>query len=104
MRDGGMTPLERAARALCENPSEDPDEIIMMSDGNEVPRWRAELWRVRAVLTAIREPTEEMGFSANENVMVNTGHGFDIRLQPSDARLVWQAMIDAILVDDGKAA
>ena len=55
-----MTPIERAARALCENPSEDPDELIMMMNGEMWPRWRAEVWRVEAVLAAIREPSEGM--------------------------------------------
>jgi hypothetical protein len=53
-------PIERAARALCENPSEDPDEIIEMSDGSRIRRWQAEIWRVRAVIAAIREPSEAM--------------------------------------------
>jgi hypothetical protein len=55
-KDGLMSPIERAARALCENPSEDPDELIEMMSGPPVRRWEAEVWRVYAVLDAVRQP------------------------------------------------
>ena len=88
-----MTPIERAARALCENPSEDPDELVMMMNGQMWPRWRAEVWRVQAVLTAIREPSEEM-----ETAGVMEGDWNRDNLDLGDeAKKVWSAMIDAAL-------
>lgn len=82
-----MTPLERAARALCENPSEDPDEMIIMINGETRPRWRAEVWRVEAVLNAMREPSDAMERHAEYLNELNDGV----------ARAAWQAMIDAAL-------
>lgn len=89
-----MTEVERAARALCENPSEDPDKIIEMSDGSHIPRWRAEVWRVEAVLQALREPSEGL---------VTAGAGelvFDAELDRREVTEdIWRAMIDAALAE-----
>lgn len=40
------------------------------------------------------EPTEPMQDAA-WSIPVDTGHGFDARINPSEATRVWQAMIDA---------
>lgn len=85
-------PIERAARALCENPSEDPDEIIEMSDGSFAPRWKAEVWRVHAVLRAIREPSEAMIDEAYDSYNANGG----------SLRDVFMDMIDIALEVDAK--
>lgn len=91
------SPLERAARALCENPSEDPDELIMMMNGEMWPRWRAEVWRVKSVLTAIRDfpnfndPVTKAG-SAVLSVGASPHWSKD-----HEAQKVWKAMIDAAL-------
>lgn len=50
-----MSPIERAARALCELDGQPP---MVTMDGK--PLWQDYLPEVRAVLTAIREPSEEM--------------------------------------------
>ena len=88
-----LAPIERAARALCQNPSEDPDEVIQMSDGSFAPRWKAEVWRVHAVLRAIREPdvsASDAGFGA-----------LDMEADCScSADAVWKAMIDDLLDED----
>lgn len=85
-----MTPIERAARALCENPSEDPDEIVFMTDGTWIPRWKAELWRVKAVLQAIREPSEAMAKAGADDLPGNTN-------DPLWVAQAWTAMIDKAL-------
>lgn len=58
-----MTPLERAARALCLADGLDPDRKFKSSDWSEgtAPHefaWHEYLPKARAVLTAIREPSE----------------------------------------------
>jgi hypothetical protein len=50
-----MTPMERAARALCELAGNPPGATL---DGK--PLWQDYLPEVRAVLQAIREPSEGM--------------------------------------------
>lgn len=73
-----MTPLERAARALAESdypPDPRPDE------------WRQLLPAVRAVLIAIREPSDGM-------VKAGQAHIYVMKDEVAEA---WQAMIDAAL-------
>lgn len=60
-----MTPLKRAARALCLADGLDPDRKFKSSDWSEgtAPHefaWHEYLPKARAVLTAIREPSEGM--------------------------------------------
>lgn len=87
--------IERAARALCENPSEDPDEMIMMMNGEMWPRWRAEVWRVESVLNAIREPVESMLDAVSGRFTVEE-HFIEADLIVG-AGALWRAMIDEAL-------
>lgn len=86
--------LERAARALCELAGNPPGATM---DGK--PLWMSYLPEARAVLAAIREPTENMGFAANEATPIDTGAGFNCRVSTREAGLIWQAMINAALDD-----
>ena len=100
-----MTPLERAARALyqfqpqtedvfrrdCANPSALPQHSLrdlQWEKVNDVTREHY-LTRARAVLQAIREPSERMD-NAGMAEADKTSHG--IVVTP-----IWQAMIDAAL-------
>ena len=74
-------PLERAARALAEV---DPQ-------GRGTQYWRDYVPDARAVLTAIRDPSEGMADAGSKAAAY---HG-------EDGRPVWQAMIDAALSEDG---
>jgi hypothetical protein len=84
-----MTPLERAARALCR--LDYPDEA-----GGEMENYYfdkhglAYIAQARAVLEAIREPSEgmdEAGKDADDHIEFNN-HG-----------RIWRAMIDAALTE-----
>lgn len=78
-----MTPIERAARALCEMAGNPPGATM---DGK--PLWMDYLPEVRAVISAIREP-DLSGFQKameSENVVAW-----------GDYREFWIAMIDAML-------
>lgn len=100
-----MSPIERAARALCErsgvanpddlepgnDPYSDDTEIIDGYLPNGDPGffvWRLYVEDVRAVLLAIREPSEGMEEAA--------GNRDTIGYEPPPS-VVWRAMIDVIL-------
>lgn len=76
--------LERAARALCHLAGH-PENIKF--EGK--PMWQSFLPEARAVLTAIREPSEAMILAG----VMHSGQDED------DIRLPWQSMIDAVLID-----
>lgn len=78
-----MTPLERAARALCSLDGH-PENATM--DGK--PLWADYLPEARAVLQAIRAPSEAMLSALDHH---------DKRDAGVDA---WHAMIDAALAED----
>ena len=87
-----MTPLERAARAMATEYGQDPDEIILVEavgTRGRLARWQCNLPAVRAVIEAIREPSEAMtrAFEAVSPDQWNNPH-------PNDA---WRAGIDALL-------
>lgn len=48
------------ARALVNYESDHPDEVVEFIDGTFKPRWQGKVGAVRALLTAMREPTEVM--------------------------------------------
>jgi len=73
-----MTPLERAAAAI--EAALGPDDTICSTPKDVV----------RAVLTAIREPSEDM-------ISVG-GDDFDTAV-PNEVEGLWQAMIDAALAE-----
>lgn len=92
-----MTPLERAARALCEAQSDDPDNIVCMISGPPRPHWEAMLPRARAVLEALSVSSEAMeaeGVKADEE---------NEHQSPARAvRNIWDAMISAALEEGPK--
>ncbi|HEX7856073.1 MAG TPA: hypothetical protein VF503_20525 [Sphingobium sp.] len=77
--------LERAARALC-TAAGNPENITF--EGK--PMWQSYLSEARAVLVAIREPSE---------VMVSAGQ--DVASWKSNVGEAWHAMIDAALAENG---
>jgi hypothetical protein len=97
-----MTPLERAARALCLADGLDPDRKFKSSDWSEgtAPHefaWHEYLPKARAVLTAIREPNEAMeramiGITGDMAIMKRDGSSY----RHAD---VYRAMIDAALAE-----
>ena len=97
-----MTPLERAARALCKIHGIDPDELrsdlerdTMGTVVSGQPAWRMFERDCRAVLQAIREPSKAMVGAGAAN-MDHEGETSSQELQER-SRAVWQAMIDAAL-------
>lgn len=84
-----MSPIERAARALCLIDEVDPDSSLG-GDGHNLLWMEYANVNVKAVLQAIREPSDEMnaaGIDADDHIEFNN-HG-----------RIWQAMIDAALKD-----
>lgn len=97
-----MTPLERAARALCELEGRDPDEVVG-TEGAEYPFWHVRRGAVRAVLTAIREPSE--GMMKPGTLFSHFYHDADglednAYFESGEAKRCWQAMIDALLAEE----
>lgn len=94
-----MTPLERAAKtpspvALATKEVERTLRMFNYREGN-LAEHRA---LVRAVLQAIREPSESMVTAASENAQPISEPG--AWSYPDDlARAHWQSMIDAALAD-----
>ncbi len=81
------SPLERAARALCELDNNPPGATM---DGK--PLWMDYLPEAKAALSAIREPSEAMVQAADASPCW-IGHGEDEVIWP----VAWAAMIDAAL-------
>ena len=77
-----MTPLERAARALAD------------MDTERDIGWRYYIPATRAVLLAVREPSEEMMQASSDNAP-------DREYTTEDLVIHWQAMIDAALGEVG---
>ncbi|CAM5513782.1 hypothetical protein ACFSUK_28835 [Sphingobium scionense] len=103
-----MTPLERAARAICATFGYDPDkddEVGLGEDGDV--NWNMFEDHARAVIAAIREPTHTMQAAAfAQKVSFRSGSGMSDVGQVSveyegepdkGAATLWQAMIDAML-------
>jgi hypothetical protein len=89
-----MTPLERAARALCELDNNPPGATM---DGK--PLWMDYLPEVRAVLQAIREPSKAMTDAGGEKEYAGEADGEDVNVSAGDyaAGVIYRAMIDAAL-------
>jgi len=85
-----MTPIEQAARALVGS---------YPLDSGETPLdWQDVVPVVRAVLTALREPSEAMVRAADvDGAMEASYPDSDGSFATGGERLVWQAMIDAAL-------
>jgi hypothetical protein len=101
-----VSPIERAARALCELDGFDPDKLVRPSGFQSSvpskpgrPLWEQYSERVRAVLKAIREIDLATRNSFEIDMLVNGAAVLpehDEALQ-EDALACWQAMIDAAL-------
>lgn len=78
-----MDIIERAARAYSLHLEFDPDVIV-----HGGPRWEHYVPTVRAVLSAIREPSVAM-----------KGAAMDAGFGPDVATRAYQAMIDAALIE-----
>lgn len=99
-----MTPIERASRALASShyaarfgkPSDDP-HVVMNVDA----RWPDFEVTVRAVLQAIREPSEAMktGAEFSELTMSYGGENSFEYLSEENAADVWRGMVDAALAE-----
>ena len=86
-----MTPLERAARALYRSAPHDFDPNQMGEDAT----WPDLIEHVRAVLTAIREPSEAM---ISESHTTQGEHWFATEEYAAEyVREDWARMIDAAL-------
>lgn len=90
-----MTPIERAARAICVTFGYDPDsdDQVGLGEPGDV-NWNMFEDHVRAVLTAIREPSEAMVKAAQQAKFPVYRDGKDHGTIPR-----WQAMIDAMLAE-----
>jgi hypothetical protein len=94
-----MTPLDRAARALCLADGLDPDRKFKSSDWSEgtAPHefaWHEYLPKARAVLEALREPSGEMLGEVHDTLL------YAVKGEELDtARTVWDRMIDAALAE-----
>jgi hypothetical protein len=91
-----MTPLERAARVLCDLAGRDPDEVCV-GEGNAVGQtwmgWEAFVENARDVIAAIREPSEEMRLAGIGAMKRSANPGLDHH----DMHVGFTAMIDALL-------
>ena len=90
-----MTPIERAARALCALAGDEPDALVRPSNfQSSVPRekarpmWERYIHHARVALEAIREPSEGMVAAVS-----------DMSLMDNNPTQDWQAMIDAALAE-----
>lgn len=85
-----MTPLKRAAQAV-------EAEFLAQGIIDLVVEDRVDLRALaRAVLTAIREPSEAMLDRGMDGAP-----DLDCSFEPDHSRIVWQAMIDAALGEQG---
>ena len=90
--------IERVARLLCEQRGGDPNVVIQAGDatGNPIERTAWELHQddARAVLSAMREPTEEM---MRAKAVDDDGEKAEVDgyLDYLSADNIWRAMIDA---------
>lgn len=95
-----MTPLERAARAAAEQHGEDWDQLPERYDNQRGDLDRLYFYeQARAVIEAIREPSEAMT-GAPEKAEINDGFfPHDVPMLDDKARACWIAMIDALLAE-----
>lgn len=91
--------VEKVARAICRADGVDPDAIgyglgVQMPKDAEYPLWKAREAQARAAIEAMRTPTEAMRRAGTAAMPVC----FD---EEAGAISCWQAMIDAILKEEG---
>lgn len=105
-----MTPLERAARALYEDWTQERSVRTEAALNGPHPMWPEAsrhtkvFWteRARAVLQAIREPSEGMveaalGYPLPKGLMPSSEAEIQALVEPGSCYHSWQAMIDAAL-------
>lgn len=90
------SPLERAARALCELDNNPPCATM---DGR--PLWMDYLPEARAVLRAVREPSRVMTDAGGEVEYAGESDGEDVNVSAGNyaAGVIYRAMIDAALAE-----
>jgi hypothetical protein len=105
-----LTPIERAARALHRSqewPSDkllasmspaEREEELLIAQQVEDDGWREHVDDVRAVIAAIREPSEAMVSAGNKSKPYNVTGWCEGTIHPVVQRS-WPAMIDALLND-----
>lgn len=88
-----MSPIERAARALCVADGDKPDRDF--TSGNVTfPCWKSYQSRARAVLQALREPSPDMKMAGAKAI---TAEHMKAMANYDAACDCWPAMIDAAL-------
>jgi hypothetical protein len=105
---GAMTPLERAARAMADALANDSETDAWMDAEDDPREFRIDGTvnlevAARAVLAAIREPSEGMrqaGESIGDEECIPTNDGY-AQLSADGETKIWQAMIDAMLAEGG---
>ncbi len=85
-----MSPIEKAARALCRLHDEDEEEL-----SHGAPRWSAFLPQALAVIDALHEPDDMMKEAGSEIIRHVWNEESDTGYR-SDAAKVWRFMIDAL--------
>jgi hypothetical protein len=85
-----MSPIEKAARALCRAHGDDEDQL---SDG--APRWTAYLPHLMAVVDALHEPDTVMKDAGSE-IIRHVGEEESEAGYRSDTANVWRFMVDAL--------
>ena len=88
-----MTPIERAARALCQLDGHPED-----GEREGKPLWRGYLPQVQAVLEGLYEPSARMVEAGAELIRYVGPEESEIGYR-SDAANVWRFMIDAMRED-----
>lgn len=89
-----MTPIERACRALADLHGRDPDEPVLLTDRR---LWQEFEPQVRAVVAAIREPSEGMRQAGLDAMKRKANPALDHH----DVHVGFTAAIDALL-EEGK--
>ncbi|WP_434403959.1 hypothetical protein [Sphingobium sp. DN12] len=85
-----MSPIEKAARALCRAHGDDDEQV---SGG--APRWTAFLPHLMAVIDALHEPDSVMKDAGSE-IIRHVGEEESEAGHRSDAANVWRFMVDAL--------
>ena len=88
-----MTPIERAARALCKLDGHSEDGAR-----DDRPLWQSYVPQVRAVLEALHEPSARMA-EAGATLIRYVGTEESEEGYQSEAANVWRFMIDAMRED-----
>lgn len=91
--------IENAARALwaaSSRPTKSPEIVSSFTPSDDEPDWQRFIPHIKAVLSAMREPTEEMAEGGAEVIRSVTPGELD-EAHCSDAANTWRFMIDVAL-------